>query len=249
MKIFFPSCSIELVELAQLYYIGAFRRISIHFSSKDLHFGPSLLIVSGYEELLTVLKTLYTRQDHLHGHISIGIKNVNRAKKYIKEDFRIVKAAGGLVIHKAQWLLIYRRGRWDLPKGKCDPKERLQETACREVAEECNVKVQCIHKIITTYHALPTTTRKKFSLKKTSWYAMALLEGHKIRPQRVEGIEKAELVPEHQARTYLEDSYTSIQEVVKYYTFFSKIKRDAGTLSHNLQHFSDKVTQKKPMNE
>ncbi|MFM8758223.1 MAG: NUDIX domain-containing protein, partial [Methylophilaceae bacterium] len=43
-------------------------------------------------------------------------------------------AAGGLVENElGQVLMIFRRGKWDLPKGKLDPNESIDECALREV--------------------------------------------------------------------------------------------------------------------
>ncbi|RMD70006.1 MAG: NUDIX domain-containing protein, partial [Bacteroidetes bacterium] len=53
--------------------------------------------------------------------------------------FHLVEAAGG-VVHAEQTpeqvLFIFRRGMWDLPKGKIDEGETPEQAALREVAEE-----------------------------------------------------------------------------------------------------------------
>ena len=51
-----------------------------------------------------------------------------------------VKAGGGLVINKeGKLLFIFRKGIWDLPKGKMDFGETLEETAVRETSEETGI--------------------------------------------------------------------------------------------------------------
>ena len=56
-------------------------------------------------------------------------------------QYRTIKAAGGLVLNdKNEVLLIYRRNKWDLPKGKVDEEEKLRAAALREVGEETGLK-------------------------------------------------------------------------------------------------------------
>ena len=53
----------------------------------------------------------------------------------------MIQAAGGLVNNeKDEILMIFRRGKWDLPKGKLDKGETLEECAVREVEEETGLK-------------------------------------------------------------------------------------------------------------
>ena len=52
----------------------------------------------------------------------------------------LLVAAGGLVENeKGEILFMFRRGKWDMPKGKRDPGETLEECALREVEEETGV--------------------------------------------------------------------------------------------------------------
>ncbi len=55
----------------------------------------------------------------------------------IKKHFTVIQAGGGLVLNeKNELLMIFRRGKWDLPKGKIDAGETIDMTALREVSEE-----------------------------------------------------------------------------------------------------------------
>ena len=55
----------------------------------------------------------------------------------VKEHFTVFEAAGGLISNPAgEVLLMFRRGKWDLPKGKLDEGETLEACALREVQEE-----------------------------------------------------------------------------------------------------------------
>ncbi|MDB5282664.1 MAG: hydrolase, partial [Bacteroidota bacterium] len=50
------------------------------------------------------------------------------------DHFDIVVAGGGIVTNERdELLLMHRRGKWDLPKGKIELKEEIQDGAIREV--------------------------------------------------------------------------------------------------------------------
>src|SRR5687768_1665805 len=72
----------------------------------------------------------------------------------IKKAFNLIQAAGGAVLNKENELLfIYRRGKWDLPKGKVDEGEELDACAVREVQEETGIQQIELKKLLcTTYH-------------------------------------------------------------------------------------------------
>ena len=64
-------------------------------------------------------------------------ENLPKLQKEFFKHFKVVQAGGGLVKNKeGDILLIFRRGKWDLPKGKLDDNETLLECALREVKEE-----------------------------------------------------------------------------------------------------------------
>lgn len=113
----------------------------------------------------------------------------------LKADFTnlyvIVEAAGGIVENqKKEFLFIFRRGFWDLPKGKLEKDETKRQTAIREVKEETGLKnVEIIEKIGKTYHTFRTRTGKR-AIKKSHWYYMHA-QNQKLVPQKSEDIEKA----------------------------------------------------------
>ena len=47
-----------------------------------------------------------------------------------------VTSAGGLIVRDGEVLLIHTKKGWELPKGRVEKGERLDETAIREVLEE-----------------------------------------------------------------------------------------------------------------
>ena len=101
-----------------------------------------------------------------------------------------VPAAGGLLTNDDGALLcIHRLGHWDLPKGKLESGEILEEAAAREVQEECGVPLPVVHApFATTYHVYGP---EEGLMKVTSWFRMTLPEGTDpvtLVPQSEEGI-------------------------------------------------------------
>ena len=54
--------------------------------------------------------------------------------------FVLLPAAGGVVKSEEGFLFIFRKGRWDLPKGKIDEDESEEDAAIREVKEETGLE-------------------------------------------------------------------------------------------------------------
>ena len=84
----------------------------------------------------------------------------------------------------------------------------------REVAEECNVQVALRQRICHTYHAM-APKRGIFSLKKTHWYAMDLVEDADMRPRREEGIEQTQWVGASEMQEVLKGAYPSVVHTVR----------------------------------
>jgi len=113
----------------------------------------------------------------------------------LKQDFLSyfteIEAGGGLVRNdKGEYLLIYRRGSWDLPKGKIESGESKKGGSIREIEEETGVnQLRIIHKIGVTRHTYRNGQGKRL-IKKSHWYLMETKK-QKLIPQVTEDIEKA----------------------------------------------------------
>jgi 8-oxo-dGTP pyrophosphatase MutT (NUDIX family) len=130
-------------------------------------------------------------------------------------ELPIIIAAGGLVQNsKGEILLIYRRGFWDLPKGKLDAGELIPKCAVREVREETGIQTLELGPFIctTTHHYFDKWINKDAE-KHTHWYAMLSLENETLVPQTEEDIEKIEWVPREQLPQYLLQTYPTIRSV------------------------------------
>jgi 8-oxo-dGTP pyrophosphatase MutT (NUDIX family) len=116
-----------------------------------------------------------------------------------------VTAAGGYVVRRdgpePLLLLIYRRGAWDLPKGKLDPGETVEDCAVREVREEVGIDaLRIVAPAGTTVHGYPE--RGRYLVKTTHWYFMETPE-RDFTPEEREGIERVAWVPWAEAQERL----------------------------------------------
>lgn len=141
--------------------------------------------------------------------------NYKEAKNDFMSLFKVMNAAGGVVQKGEKYLMIYRLGKWDFPKGKLEKKESFKEAAVREVEEETGLKVLLGKKACTTWHTY--TFRKKRILKCTKWYAMDCLDDSKMTPQVGESIEKVEWFNKGQVEVALSNTYNSIRFVWESY--------------------------------
>jgi 8-oxo-dGTP pyrophosphatase MutT (NUDIX family) len=131
----------------------------------------------------------------------------------VKSYFNILVAAGGLITNQEEEiLLMFRRGKWDLPKGKQDEGENPETCALREVEEETGLhSVILEHKITETLHFY--TYKEKKILKHTYWYKMKFTGTELTIPQIEEDIVDIQWVkPEHLGK-YLKFSYQNITDV------------------------------------
>ena len=127
----------------------------------------------------------------------------------------VIEAAGGLVKSPEEsFLFIKRLGKWDLPKGKLEEGEVIEETAVREVEEECGVVVNRLNQKITdTYHMYQS--KGEVILKITYWYSMDVDSERQLTPQTEEDITEARWLTKDELDMVFENTYPSILEVLK----------------------------------
>ena len=138
------------------------------------------LIHSKYSDSSIIIKALKSKKTKCIYYYN---SNSEKLMKHLQKHFPEVEAAGGMVKNdNNQYLLIYRNGKWDLPKGHLEKKEMIVDGAVREVSEETGV-LNLISKSIlpTTYHIYKKNSQ--YRLKKTYWFLMTSSYEGKLEPQ------------------------------------------------------------------
>ena len=124
--------------------------------------------------------------------------------------------AGSLVINqKKELLLIYRKGKWDFPKGKVEKNEKKRTGALRETSEETGLELEKLslqQPLKKTAHLLK---QKKIN---TKWYLVNYKGSkQKLKPQKEEGIEKCIWVSQESLVHYIPYLRSYAREVLAYY--------------------------------
>ncbi len=131
-----------------------------------------------------------------------------------KACFRNIEAGGGVVFNEqGEFLMIYRNGIWDLPKGKLEKGEDFQMAALREVEEETGLhEIQLVQPLMSTYHTYKL--KKKMVLKKTKWFEMRYRGSEAPLLQAEEGISDYRWVTPGETGFIRENTYASILDVL-----------------------------------
>jgi 8-oxo-(d)GTP phosphatase len=147
--------------------------------------------------------------------ISFAVSDKKMIKEFIKDHFKIIKAAGGIVQKDHQILMIYRLKKWDLPKGKLKKGEDPLLGARREVEEECNISVEVGKKLGSTWHSY--IRKGKRILKKTDWFLMQCISDENMQPQTEEFIEEVRWMDKKEVKEATNGTYKSIEEIIRQY--------------------------------
>ena len=145
-------------------------------------------------------------------------KDFEKLRKAFFKHFTILEAAGGVVQNPDKDLLfIFRRGKWDLPKGKMEKKEQPAACAEREIEEETGVKkLKLKKKIGETYHTYDEFG--KHLLKISHWYYFTCNGKQELVPQTEEDITELAWISTKDIRKPVANTYETIKDVLR--TFF-----------------------------
>ena len=171
----------------------------------------------GRSKVLLNYIDLLEKQKNSYGGVVLICDDVEESFRLFTHLFKVVEAAGGIVYNeKGQILFIYRRGHWDLPKGKIDKKEISSDAAIREVSEETGLtNLKLGEHIKTSFHTY--RTQKKRILKPTYWFRMECMESNpELNLQEEEDILKAQwLSPEEFLKNYADSTYRNIVDLIE----------------------------------
>ncbi len=153
------------------------------------------------------------KKEEFHAGV-IWNKDLDKLKTTFFKNFTLIEAAGGIVQNdKRELLFIKRLGKWDLPKGKIEKGEKMEECALREVTEETGVKGLILKKKIgETYHVYEQFG--KHFLKISHWFYMTCSSGQELIPQMEEHITEIKWVKTIDIKEPMKNTYPSIKNIL-----------------------------------
>lgn len=154
------------------------------------------------------------KQEKVHAGIYFH-DDINQLKRAFWRKFILIQAAGGLVQNEDKAvLMMFRREKWDLPKGKMDPGETPAQSALREVQEETGLaEVTLGDPLVTTYHTYDDAGHH--ILKETFWFNMTAPKAQKLTPQLEEQITELVWADKKALEEYLKNTFPSVKEVLQ----------------------------------
>ncbi len=159
-------------------------------------------------DILDVIEALF--QNKYEG-ICLYCNDLDECWRTFQSNFKVQKAAGGKVYNlNKEVLFIYRSNKWDLPKGRFEIGESVQECAIREVEEECGITNLHVEKELeTTYHIFKS--KDHIILKITCWFLMNTSFTGELTPQIEDGIELALFKNSSETSEALKNTYQNIK--------------------------------------
>ncbi len=199
--------------MTQIYKVF-FKERKVIISAEDVWLTEGIELIYRYKTRENLYFVLHFFQEHPsletmfihHDQPKVVIEE-------IKSYYKVIKAGGGVVTNSRDELLfIFRRGKWDLPKGKLENGEDIQEGAIREVKEECGLNsVQVIEQLCSSYHVYEMDDKNV--LKETTWFLMKTNQNQLV-PQKEEDITRAEWFSKDRLQVIYDNTWSSIKELI-----------------------------------
>lgn len=198
------------------HYRISYAHKELHLVSRDelssLKLNHDLLLVEGPNEHFTRAKILTFFETY--NTIVLAGESTEELFEQFALEFKRVTAAGGVVTTPfGEALMIFRNGRWDLPKGHLEPDETLRQCAAREIEEETGVAAGTFVRLLCdTWHIY--NIYGSWELKHTFWYHFERPDAAVPAPQQEEGITCCEWCPLPEAHQRAEKSFPTLRAVM-----------------------------------
>lgn len=188
----------------------------IQSKAEKLHNADLVLNLDGKEEAAVLQSIVNAFADNTKT-ISLCLRSTAIAAtwKTYCGLFHEIRAAGGVVYNRdGKLLMIFRNGKWDLPKGKMEEGEDAATAAIREVEEECGVnELEIIRPLEPVYHTY--FQKGKWWLKETAWFEMRSTFSGEPIPQQEEGITAVKWLNRKEGIVALENTWSSLKALLK----------------------------------
>lgn len=198
--------------MTHIYFEDRFISIAEPGEEFDIHSYSLVYHFTGKKDLQNLIK-IFEHSEKISS-LLIWHENQKALWKAFRSCFRVIKAAGGIIVNPVgEYLFIKRRGSWDLPKGKLEKYENYEKCAIREVCEECNLKNPVLgNRLSTTYHTY--RIKGKLILKKTVWFEMQVTAGEDPKPQLSEEITEIRWFNKNGLLEVNKNTFASIRELL-----------------------------------
>jgi ADP-ribose pyrophosphatase YjhB (NUDIX family) len=153
------------------------------------------------------------KKEDFHAGVLWNNDFVKLQKAFFKH-FTVIEAAGGIVQNENKDLLfIFRKGKWDLPKGKMEKNEKEEICAAREIEEETGVKnLTYKKKAGDTYHIYDEFG--KHFLKISHWYYFTCKGKQVLEPQTTEDITQVKWFKTKDIKKPIANTYATIKDIL-----------------------------------
>ncbi len=173
-----------------------------------LHFAP--------DDTCVTLNTFFL--DFIESNFQEGYiicDSIELAFNLFLSNFKIIDAAGGIVKNeKNELLFIFRKGKWDLPKGHVEEDESFYKAALREVSEETGIpNPEMGDEIMYMHHMF--FEKNKWYVKRVLWYEMFCSSDTLLIPQAEEKITDIRWFNAQATDEVFQNSFASIKEITK----------------------------------
>ena len=199
--------------MAQSYEVYILNRPVIFNNTAPLE-ADGLVLNEPAEQVLKSLPALLRQRADIPG-IWLVAEDVEAMWIRFCMGYHEVLAAGCIVENEyGELLWMKRNGRWDLPKGKVEVGERIEDAALREVTEETGISdLVLLESLGQTYHTYEM--HGNVELKTTFWFRARHTGGRTAgKPQREEGISAIEWIAQPLPEEVLGSTFASLRRLI-----------------------------------